>query len=413
MKNKIYLKSLEYLLYLLPLTIIISNFLTNFIVYYLSFFGIFQLFFKKKYNLINNYYSYIFIIFCIYITLRSLFLENDILFSLKSSATLIRYLFFYIAIVIIIENNNFFVKNFTKFLSFILLFLLIDSSVQFFTGQNLFGLTEKVNYRISSLFDGRYVLGSYISKIIFLYLFLLNFQYPFKNYKFLYFLIIIATLFLILISGDRAALGIYFLTSVIFIILLDKNFLELKNKFTIITLMLMFVITIISFSNTLKARFINQTLNDFKTAENIFYISKGHESHWKTSFKMFSNNKLFGIGPNMFRKQCDLPSYNSGEKSCTTHPHNYYFQLLGETGILGFILFFSTYLYISFKLLKQLILVNIKDKIFLNSNNLFISILFFCNFWPIITTGNLFSSFTANLIVLPICFINIKSQNVK
>ena len=110
----------------------------------------------------------------------------------------------------------------------------------------------------------------------------------------------------------------------------------------------------------------------------------------------------------MFRKQCDLPAYNSGEKSCTTHPHNYYFQLLGETGIIGFILFFSMYLYISLKLLKQLIMVNIKNRIFLNSNDLFISILFFCNFWPIITTGNFFSSFTANLIVLPICFINIK-----
>ena len=182
--NKIYLKSLEYLLYILPLSIIISNFFTNFIIYYLSIFGIFQLFSKKKYDLINNKYSYIFIFFCIYITLRSLFLENDILFSLKSSATLIRYLFFYIAIVIIIENNNFFIKNFIKFLSFILLFLFIDSSVQFFTGQNLFGLTEEVNNRISSLFDGRYVLGSYISKIIFLYLFLLNFQYPFKNFKF-------------------------------------------------------------------------------------------------------------------------------------------------------------------------------------------------------------------------------------
>ena len=105
--NKLYYKSLEYLLYLLPISIIISNFFTNFIVYYLSIFGIFQLILKKKYDLINNKYCYVFVIFCIYITLRSLFLENNILFSLKSSVTLIRYLFFYVAIVTIIKNNNF------------------------------------------------------------------------------------------------------------------------------------------------------------------------------------------------------------------------------------------------------------------------------------------------------------------
>ncbi len=413
MMNKLYYKSLEYLLYLLPISIIISNFFTNFIVYYLSIFGIFQLILKKKYDLINNKYCYIFVIFCIYITLRSLFLENNILFSLKSSVTLIRYLFFYVAIVTIIKNNNFIIKNFVIILSLILIFLLIDSSVQFFTGQNLLGLTEQTNNRISSLFNGRYVLGSYVSKIIFLYLYLLNFQYPFRNYKFSYFIIIIASLFLILISGDRAALGIYFLTSIIFIILLDKNFLKIKNKLSIIFLIIIFIITTISFSNTLKGRFVNQTLNDFKTAENIFYFSKGHESHWKTSFKMFINNKLFGIGPNMFRKKCDLPLYNSGKKSCTTHPHNYYFQLLGETGLVGFLLLFLTYLSISLKLLKQILIVNFKNKVYLNTNNLFISILFFCNFWPIITTGNFFSSFTANLIVLPICFINIKSENVK
>ena len=43
-----------------------------------------------------------------------------------------------------------------------------------------------------------------------------------------------------------------------------------------------------------------------------------------------------------------MKKYNSGIKSCSTHPHNYYFQLLGETGLIGFLLFFYL-LFINYK----------------------------------------------------------------
>ena len=79
---------------------------------------------------------------------------------------------------------------------------------------------------------------------------------------------------------------------------------------------------------------------------------------------MFEDSKLFGKGPNMFRKLCDDPKYNSGPKSCSTHPHNYYIQLLGETGIIGFLLLFSVYLIIIFELIRQFFHVYIKKTIF-------------------------------------------------
>ena len=167
---------------------------------------------KKKYDLINNTYCKIFIIFCLFITLRSLFLEDGVLYSLKSSLTLIRYLFFYIAIVTIIENKILNIRTFMFFLGLLLLFLLVDSSIQFLTEENLFGFKEQISNRISSIFAGRFVLGTYVSKTIFLLIFLLNFIYPIQKFKFIYLCIILASLFLILISGDRAALLIYILT---------------------------------------------------------------------------------------------------------------------------------------------------------------------------------------------------------
>ena len=58
-------------------------------------------------------------------------------------------------------------------------------------------------------------------------------------------------------------------------------------------------------------------------------------------------------------------------------------------------------------LIKQFYLVNIKNNKFLSLDKLFVSTIFFSNFWPIITTGNAFGSFSLNLIIIPLCFIGI------
>ena len=412
MLKKIYFKSLEYLIYTLPLSIIFSNFFANFTVYYVSIYGLFLFIFSKNIDLIKNKYAITFILFCLYLTFRSLLVENDkILISLKSSLTLIRYLFFYLAFVTIINTNKNFLDNFFKLLTFILIFLMAESLIQFFFEKNIFGQNEISHNRISGLFDGRYVLGTYISKLIFLYLFLLNLKIPFNKYKIIYLIILIFTAFLILISGDRAALGIFIIALTLMIFLLDKNYLTIKYKILIFLASLIFISGLIFLSDKFKSRFIHQTIGDFKSAENIFYFSKGHESHWKTSYKMFLSNKFYGQGPNMFRYYCDAPKFNSGIKSCSTHPHNYFIQLLGETGLVGFSLFSLGYLFVLFKLIKQFLIINFTNRNYLNIQELCISVIFFSNFWPIITTGNIFSSFTLNLIVLPLCFINYKRND--
>jgi O-antigen ligase len=50
---------------------------------------------------------------------------------------------------------------------------------------------------------------------------------------------------------------------------------------------------------------------------------------------MFYDSPIIGHGPGMFRFVCHKFTYN--EFSCTTHPHNFYLQLLAETGTFGFL----------------------------------------------------------------------------
>ena len=150
MIKKIYLNSNKFLFYILPISIVFSNFLANFTVYYLALFG--SIIFLKKKNYIKKNILYIFLIFWLYITIRSLF-TFEILFSLKSSLPLIRYLFFFIAVSYIIEQT----KNFTKIFSFIFIsfisLICIDAFIQYIFKTNLLGHTESVLNRISGFFQ--------------------------------------------------------------------------------------------------------------------------------------------------------------------------------------------------------------------------------------------------------------------
>ena len=50
---------------------------------------------------------------------------------------------------------------------------------------------------------------------------------------------------------------------------------------------------------------------------------------------MFLDNKIFGQGPKSFRYLCNDDRFKINKWSCSTHPHNYYIQLLAETGLIG------------------------------------------------------------------------------
>jgi O-antigen ligase len=91
----------------------------------------------------------------------------------------------------------------------------------------------------------------------------------------------------------------------------------------------------------------------YKYLKFMFY-SPNQTILWISSLNIFMDNKIIGAGPNVFRYVCDQykPKIDNEYNKCSSHPHNFAFQLLAETGSLGFLIYLCTYL----SLLKNLII---------------------------------------------------------
>ena len=202
------------------------------------------------------------IIFYFFSIISSL-LSDEVLFSLKSSFLNLRFLIFASVFSLLIFNN----LTKLKFLFAILLVsfcaLSIDGFIQYTFGENILGYNQPSEGRLSSLFDDRRVLGSYLSKLYPLLLsiyFILGYEKNRKINLFFLFLTIIVTN-VILFSGERASF--YHL---IFILIVLPLFL-LKNKAKIISVSVILCILVFTiFSNDyLKMRMyknIKNSIND-------------------------------------------------------------------------------------------------------------------------------------------------------
>ena len=91
----------------------------------------------------------------------------------------------------------------------------------------------------------------------------------------------------------------------------------------------------------------------------------------------------------------------SNNKSCSTHPHNLYFQLFAETGLVGASIFILIYLYI---LRRLYVLFKKKKKTFNPKDHIsfFMITSLFINFWPLIPSGSFFNNWINVLYFLPL-----------
>ena len=126
---------------------------------------------------------------------------------------------------------------------------------------------------------------------------------------------------------------------------------------------------------------------DFFSKESNFYLKE-----FSSFYHTWLMNKYIGGGIKNFRYYChERPQIIKDPKFvCNMHPHNYYLEILTETGLVGFALIsiiFLIIIYLTF-MKKYFFKTNLKN------NNLIIPFifLFLAEIFPIRSTGSFFTT---------------------
>ena len=390
-KNKFYF----ILLTLFPIFYIVGSLFLNTIIALISFVFIVN-YSKIKYDKSLLIFFFFIVIFFI---INSIFSES-ISYSFYKSFAYLRYLLFMLGLFYILYNTSSDLKKIiSKIFILISIFLIADIFFEFFNGSDIFGNDHGANYnRISGPFGDELIVGFFLLYFGFISWGLFIRYHKFKN-KFIFYIFTVTIIYTIYITGERNA----FYSSLIFLILII--FLEAKIRkisfFALVTITVLFYFSNkfnvvgnkYDFSNINQIKSLNkkEDTEDFSKFEKL--SNTALNSHWilhyRSAFEIFKENPIIGSGFKTFRTACPK-NENSKKYLCASQPHNIYFELLSDTGIIGLLIFMLIFIYPILLFLKNYNNVKVSSKIFFA--------LFLVYIFPFKPHGSLFTTSFATLL---------------
>ena len=407
-----FFKSISVICALIVPLLATGSFLPDLLVSSLSLWFIYYSIKNNLYKIYKNKYFLYFISFCLVCILSSI-MSEDIFYSLKNSLFYFRIGIFALLISFLISRNIKILDYF--YLSFFVTFsfLVIDGYTQFFTSFNILGY-QISGIRVSSFFRDELILGSYLSRLfpLFFALFVLR-NNKSKLEIFFVSILFIAIDVLIFLSGERAAFFLLNLSTLFIIIFIS----EYKWLRLIIFMISFLIITLIILNSPkLHSRYVESPIKSMGIAggKDKKMFTESHDALIRGAFKMFLDKPLLGHGPKMFRVKCNDKKYFSKDFKCHPHPHNFYAQLLAETGILGFCFLLGLLLYFIFLMMKHVLIFIKYKKKWLSDYQICLLAGLLITIWPLTTTGSIFTNKLMLFYGLQMGFFKIeKKENIK
>lgn len=191
----------------------------------------------------------------------------------------------------------------------------------------------------------------------------------------------------IFISGERMALLFTALGLFLSVLLVPGKLRFIGIGAICTALALMFALS--STNPNLTGRQIGQT-----KAVIAVFMDSHYARIWGSAAQIIEENPLFGVGLRHFREECPKAKYGPmmGDPSasrCNRHPHNMYFELITETGIIGMGLWLAM-IFLWGRDGLHALARNRTDFLLLG-----LLILLFIRLWPIASTTSMFISWSA------------------
>jgi O-antigen ligase len=394
-------KLIVYLFSLLPLSIILGNFLINLNILLINSFTLFYCIKNNEWSFIKEKSFKILIILYLYLIFNSFlnfYLNPNYGFDgILRSINFIKFIFLGFTLYIVPIKKIELKKIFIIWI-IIILILSVDLIFEFIFKFNLLGFKSLDQTRLASFFYDEYVSGSFLFAFGFVtIIFFFDNKADLLKKSFLNLLFLIIPI-LILLTGERSN----FLKSIILFLLIfyfiNKSFLVL-NKKIIFVVFISIISILINFNNSILTKqteffkriiSIQEPKNIYDAIQNIKYFA-----HYDAAWNIFKNHPLNGVGSKNFRNECNKKKYFNEKlkfsvQRCTTHPHQVHFELFSEQGIIGYIIF----LYFIFYLLKNKLIENFDSN---NPFNLTINLYLLVFLVPLLPSGSFFSSFNGSL----------------
>ena len=298
-------------------------------------------------------------------------------------------------------------KKFLIALLFTLSFIVIDTWWQYIFEYDLFGNPGYLHIRrLTGPFRDNLVPGIFIARYLFLLLYLGYFikyiQTPTKNVFIIFLLLLLGTLS-VYITGERMALIIFISGAIIVSI---GIFFQYKKIRKYILLSLFFIVSFLVIAQQAFPK-----LNDRMIVDLFYKLSNFSSSDYmlvfKSAYAVWMESPIFGVGFHQYRDVCiGLGYWGSGGGVCF-HPHNISLELLSETGVVGFLLYFITIGAIACSCLKPLL----QKKDWLLFSLTFT--LLFISFFPLIGGMSLFNNWIGSTIWLLVGWSLVTSRDHK
>ena len=413
-KNKLYLNILFISVLLLPFSLIAGPLITEILIFIIIFSFIYSLTLRfKKMKFSFNTFELL-ILGLYFLLIISSLLSDYKLISLKSSLLSIRFIILVYAIIFLLKKLNYSLKYFLISSSICFALTIFDGYIQFFFDRNIFFLPIQP-WGVTSFFGEEKKLGSFLARFfpIIVGCYLLVSKEKIKKKIFNIILIFIPFFGICFLTAERMSL-VYASLTLFFIMIYFAKF----NKKVLIYFPLIILIITSSFYylNVQNFKFrVNDSYNQIFRPNHMHgmtFFSSQHEVYSRTSVELFKKEPILGIGPNNYRRKCHLVDltdigYESTELlefqfrdpiTCSTHPHNIFFQLLSETGSIG-IIFYLIFIYYVFKEMFKFIFIRKYN----NINIFFLCpLIYYLN--PLFPSGNFFNNWYMFMGILSLPF---------